>query len=230
MVEFLNLRRDSVLILIGKINNAHDDAAELNKVQQLLRKMTAWTEIVVVAPTSEAHAKASISRHFSNRNQTAFLRLFYIGHSDEETGALLFNDGQVDPEFIAECYNARQYKPPLEIMLSDSSLHNSWERLAADNFKVFSAAGEVSIWEDAVEILKQKKSKFEQFVQRVWPEASLVKWRWDISCEEGEEVEDDAAEEVVEGHPTPDWAGRLTLAWAIASTALCIYLLAKREK
>jgi hypothetical protein len=85
-MEFLNLRRDSVLVLVGAVDERKKDSKALKQLQNLLSQMTGWAEIVVARPSSTANAQEYLRRHFSNRNCCAFLRVFYIGHLDPETG------------------------------------------------------------------------------------------------------------------------------------------------
>ena len=87
-MEVLNLRRDSVLVLVGKVEEGKGDSKALQDLQHILSQMTGWAEVVVVKPQNTANAQEYLRRHFSNKNCCAFLRVFYIGHLDPNTGII----------------------------------------------------------------------------------------------------------------------------------------------
>jgi len=189
-MEFLNLRRDSVLVLIGEVAEGKNDSKALRDLQNLLCQMTGWAEVVVVKPQNTANAQEYLQRHFSNRNCCAFLRVFYIGHLDPEYGDCLFpGDGRISASEIREAYEHRKYKPQLEVGITGPA-HPGWEAKEDNNgpcMKVFFTSDDGSSHlTDGIGILNQEGFKFEHFVHAVWPEASIVKWRWDKSCKDGE--------------------------------------------
>ncbi|KAL6044500.1 hypothetical protein QOT17_023272 [Balamuthia mandrillaris] len=187
MVEFLNLSRDSVLVLLG--HSADEENESMQQLQSLLKLVPSRTEVVVANPKSSSSAEAYLARHLSNRNQTAYLRLFFVGQVEE--GQLLFskNDG-LDATRIAELYSNRTHRIPFTFCyLSDNRLADeAKEALEGAGIQLAESVGDGVTWKQACAVLRQEDGLFyfEQFVQGVWPGVSLAKWRWDQAVEEGQ--------------------------------------------